>query len=115
VPRRYRAILANPLRRSDGYRRSPRIRPVASARVPAYGLTVSSTVALLAMDPLVPLMVSVKVPLFVLLLVVMVSVELFELLEVGFGLKEAVDRGGSPLTLRFTEPMNPFAGSTLTA
>jgi hypothetical protein len=33
---------------------------------------------------------------------------------VGFGLNVAVDPLGKPLTLRFTDPVNPLMGVTLT-
>jgi hypothetical protein len=74
-------------------------------------VTVSWTVVLLVMDPLVPVILSVNVPVFVLLLVVTVNVEL---LGVGLGLKETWDRGGRPLALRLTGPLNPLAGFTAT-
>jgi hypothetical protein len=64
--------------------------------------------------PLVPVMVSVAVPIGVLRFVVMVSV-LDPDPVIELGLKVAVARDGSPLTLRPTVPVNPFSAPTVTA
>ena len=63
--------------------------------------------------PLVPVIVSVFVPAGVLLAVVMVSV-LDPDPAMELGLKLAVAREGSPLTLRLTVPVNPFSAPTVT-
>ena len=55
--------------------------------------------------PLVPVIVSAKVPRGVFVLVLTVSVDV---VVVGLGLNDAVVREGSPVTLRLTEPVNPF-------
>jgi len=64
--------------------------------------------------PLVPLIVSVLVPMGVLLFVVIVSVELHEGPVADLGLKLAVERAGNPVTLKLTLPANPLSGVTVT-
>jgi hypothetical protein len=65
--------------------------------------------------PLVPVIVKVYVPVPVLLPVLTVSVEFVG--EGGSvsdaGLKVQVLRGGHPVTLRFTVPVNPFKAVTV--
>ena len=60
--------------------------------------------------PLVPVIVRVKVPVDALRLVVTVRVDGVDE-RAGFGLKEALVRFGSPLTLSVTEPLNPFTAA----
>ena len=64
--------------------------------------------------PLVPLMVSVLVPVGVLPLVVIVRVEVHDGPLADLGLKLAVERDGSPVTLRLTLPEKPLRGVTVT-
>src|SRR5260370_865286 len=62
-------------------------------------------------------MVKVNVPVGLFLIVVTVRVELEELGDVtvtGFGLKMPVLPVGKPLTLRFTVPLYPFNGVSVT-
>ena len=61
--------------------------------------------------PLVPVIVSANVPRGVFVLVLTVSVDV---VVVGLGLNDAVVREGSPVTLRLTEPVNPFNGLIVT-
>ena len=63
--------------------------------------------------PLVPLMVSVLVPVFPLGFVVTVIVELPEPVT-EFGLKLAEARDGSPLALKLTAPVKPLTGVIVT-
>ena len=62
--------------------------------------------------PLVPVMVSVKVPRFTCPFVVTVSVELD---VAGFGLNEPDERFGRPLTPSDTDPLKPLTGVIVTA
>jgi len=62
--------------------------------------------------PLVPVIVNVYVPRVVDPRVPSVSVDDD---VVGFGLNEAVERLGRPVTLRLTEPLNPFTLFTVIA
>ena len=64
--------------------------------------------------PLVPLIVRVLVPMGVLLFVVIVSVEVHEGPLADLGLKLAVERAGSPVTLKLTLPAKPLSGVTVT-
>jgi hypothetical protein len=75
------------------------------------GVVKTSTVAVCANVPLVPVMVSV--PDGPLLVVVIVSVEAPALVTAA-GLNEAVAPPGNPLTARFTVPVNPFSAAMLT-
>lgn len=77
------------------------------------GLTVRLTAAECVRVPLVPEMVSVKVPLEAVVALLQVSVEEPEppLIEVGFKLHEVPL--GTPLTLRFTVPVKPLSGLTV--
>lgn len=63
--------------------------------------------------PLVPVIVNGKLPVGVVLAVVTVKVEEPEVVT-DAGLKLAVAPVGSPLTLRFTVPVNPLVGVTVT-
>ena len=79
----------------------------------ATGLTVSTTLAECDKLPLVPVVVSVLLPLGVELAVVTVKVEEPEpLIEVGLKLALAPD--GRPLALKVMVPLNPFCGDTVT-
>jgi hypothetical protein len=62
--------------------------------------------------PLVPLIVSVRVPSALDAVVVTVRVE--EPLDSGFCEKVQVEPEGQPLTVRVTLPLKPFAGVTVT-
>ena len=75
--------------------------------------TTRSAVALWFRDPLVPEMVSVDVPAGVPAAVVTVSVAL-PAPSILAGLNEAVALAGSPLTARFTVPVNPFTAPIVT-
>jgi hypothetical protein len=76
-------------------------------------VTLRVKLVVLVREPLVPVMVRVKLPAGVLLAVVTVSVEpLPTLTEVG--LKVAVALAGSPLTLKPIEPVKPFKALVLT-
>jgi hypothetical protein len=81
---------------------------------PAVGaaVTASVTVAVRVSDPLVPLIVSVDVPVGVLAEVVTLSVELPDPLT-DAGLNEVVVPAGAPVTEKVTVPLNPFNGLTL--
>jgi len=57
-------------------------------------------------DPLVPVIVSVDGPVFVPREVLIVKMEVVPVTEAG--LKEAEEPLGSPVTLKFTVPLNPF-------
>ena len=59
-------------------------------------------------------MVSVRVPVGVLPLVEIVRVEVHDGLLAGWGLKLAVERDGSPVTLKLTLPEKPLRGVTVT-
>jgi hypothetical protein len=74
-------------------------------------LIVSVTVAVCASAPLVPLIVSVRVPRATLRWVVTVSVDV----DVWFGLNVPAARAGTSVTLRLTEPPNPLTGFTAIA
>jgi hypothetical protein len=63
--------------------------------------------------PLVPVMVSGEVPVGVVLAVVMVRVEEPDVVT-EVGLKLAVAPAGNPVTLKFTAPVNPPVGLTVT-
>jgi hypothetical protein len=63
--------------------------------------------------PLVPVMVSGEVPVGVVLAVVMVRVEEPDVVT-EVGLKLAVAPAGNPVTLKFTVPVNPPVGLTVT-
>ena len=66
-------------------------------------------------EPLVPLMVSVLVPVGVLPLVVIVRVEVHDGPLADLGVKLPVARDGSPVTLRLTLPEKPLRGVTVSA
>lgn len=76
-------------------------------------VTLRVTLVVLVSEPLVPVMVKVKLPVGVLLAVVIVSVELFPTLT-GVGLNVPVALAGSPLTLNPIEPVKPFMALVLT-
>ena len=63
--------------------------------------------------PLVPLMVRVRAPLLALRATTTESVEVPDPVT-DVGLKLAVTREPSPLTLRFTVPVNPFTAPIVT-
>src|SRR5947209_8410551 len=63
--------------------------------------------------PLAPVMVSVKVPVGALRFTLMVSIEEPDVV-MDAGLKLALVRRGSPVTLRFTVPENPEPGVIVT-
>lgn len=63
--------------------------------------------------PLVPVMVSVDVPLDELFAVLMFKVAVPDVLT-EVGLKVAVTRLGTPLTVRFTVPVKPFCAAMVT-
>jgi hypothetical protein len=63
--------------------------------------------------PLVPVMVMVNVPVGPFLSVVIVNTDVPAPLVTGFGLNEAEDLFGSPLTLRLTLPEKPLVELTL--
>jgi hypothetical protein len=83
----------------------------------AFGLTVSVTLAVWTSEPLVPVMVSVNVPVLVLAVVETVRVEV----AVGFGVTELeeseqvapVAPDGQPVMVRPTVPVNPFSAVTV--
>ena len=74
-------------------------------------VTTSVTEAVCVVVPLVPVMVNGKLPVGVVLLVVMVSVELPEVS--GVGLNVPLAPAGNPLTVRSTFPVNPPLGVTV--
>ena len=77
------------------------------------GFTTSVTFAEWDKLPLVPVTVSVKVPVAVELVVVTVKVEEpAPLIEAGLKLAEAPD--GNPLALSATDPVKPFCAPTVT-
>ncbi len=76
-------------------------------------VTFSVTVAVWTSEPLVPVIVSVGLPVGVLLVVVTVSVEDPDPLT-DVGENDAVAPLGRPLALRLTVPVNPFSAPTLT-
>jgi hypothetical protein len=77
------------------------------------GVTTRVTLAVCVSEPLVPVIVSVKVPVGVLVAVAILSVEpLPALTEVG--LNVPVAPVGSPVTLRLIEPLNPPMALVLT-
>jgi hypothetical protein len=76
-------------------------------------VTVNVTVVVCVRDPLVPVIVSVKLPVGVLAAVVTVSVELPPALT-DVGLNVPVALVGKPLTLKLTVPLNPFWALVLT-
>jgi hypothetical protein len=76
-------------------------------------VTSSVTVAVCVSAPLVPVIVSVELPVGVLPVVVTVSVEVPDPLTEA-GENDGVAPLGRPLTLRLTEPVNPFRAPTLT-
>jgi len=80
---------------------------------PLADVTLRVVVAVLVSEPLVPLMVRVKLPVGVLVAVAMVSVELLPALTEA-GLSEAVAPAGRPLTLKLTEPVKPPIALVLT-
>jgi hypothetical protein len=74
--------------------------------------TTSVTVAVWLSAPLVPVIVSVKLPVGVLVVVVTVKVLLLEpVIEVG--LNEPLAPLGSPLTPRLTVPLKPLSAVTV--
>jgi hypothetical protein len=73
-------------------------------------LTTNATVVVCVRVPLVPVIVSVEVPVGVLATVLTFNVEE---LPVGFGVKLAVAPVGRPLTLNVTWPPNPPEGVTV--
>jgi hypothetical protein len=76
------------------------------------GFTTRVTEAVCVVVPLVPVMVNGKLPVGVVLLVVIVSVELPEVS--GVGLNVPLAPAGNPLTVRSTLPVNPPLGVTVT-
>lgn len=78
----------------------------------AGAFTTNVTEAVWLSVPLVPVIVNEKLPVGVLLAVVTVRVDEPEFSEAG--LKLAVAPAGNPLTLKFTVPVNPPEGVTLT-
>jgi hypothetical protein len=76
-------------------------------------VTTSVTEAAWFSAPLAPVIVNVELPIGVLPVVVMVSVEEPELVT-DAGLNEAVAPVGNPLELRFTVPVNPFNAAIVT-
>jgi hypothetical protein len=76
-------------------------------------VTLRVTLVVLVSEPLVPVMVKVKLPVGVLLAVVIVSVEPLPTLT-GVGLNVPVALAGSPLTLNPIEPVKPFMALVLT-
>ena len=77
------------------------------------GFTTSVTLAECDRPPLVPVRVSVKVPIVVAALVVMLSVEEPEPL-IEAGAKPADAPEGRPFALNDTVPVNPFSAATFT-
>ncbi len=73
----------------------------------------SVTVVEWVVVPLVPLMVSVTGFFGALLAAVIVKVEVPDVV-MDAGLKVAVTRLGTPLTVRFTVPVNPFSAPMVT-
>ena len=73
----------------------------------------SDTCTVRDFPPPVPVIVSVRVPSLVLELVETVSVELVPVVEVGFGLNDADDLFGSPLTEKLTCGPKPFSRVTV--
>ena len=65
-------------------------------------------------EPLVPLIVSVLVPVGVLPPVEIVRVEVHDGPVADFELKLAFEREGSPVTLKLTLPEKPLSGVTVT-
>jgi hypothetical protein len=80
----------------------------------AAGFTTKVTVVVWLSEPLVPVMVSVKVPVGVLELVVTLMVLVPEPPLIGFGLNEALAPEGSPLALNVTLAVKPLSGVTVT-
>ena len=74
-------------------------------------VTTRVTEAVCVVVPLVPVMVNGKLPVGVVLLVVIVSVELPEVS--GVGLNVPLAPAGNPLTVRSTLPVNPPLGVTV--
>ena len=78
----------------------------------AAAVTTSVTVVVCVMDPLVPLIVSVELPVAVVEATVTVIVEVPEpVTEVGEN--AAVAPVGNPLAVKATEPVNPFTAVTV--
>ena len=77
-------------------------------------MTVNFTLVVRLREPLVPLTVSVRVPVGVLLLVEIVRVEVHDGPLAELGLKLGVERDGSPVTLKLTLPEKPLRGVTVT-
>ena len=87
--------------------------PGDAVRVKSAGVTFRTTVAVCVSDPLVPVIVSVELPVGVLVVVVIVRVELPDPL-IEAGLNAGVAPLGKPLvTAMFTEPPKPFRAPTL--
>jgi hypothetical protein len=76
-------------------------------------VTESVTCVLDVSEPLVPVTVSVEVPVLARVLVCTFSVE-EPPAATGFGEKEALVEPGSPLTLSWTFPVKPLLGVTVT-
>ena len=74
----------------------------------------SVTVWVCRKDPLVAVIVKVLVPAGVGFAVFTVRVEVAVAIATGFGLKLALERGGSPDTLSETEPVRPPEGVIVT-
>ena len=81
--------------------------------VGAGALTTKVTVAVWLRLPLVPVIVSVELPVGVVLAVVTVIVEEPEVVT-DEGLKLAAAPAGNPAALKLTVPVNPFNGATVT-
>jgi hypothetical protein len=76
-------------------------------------MTVSVTPAVCVRVPLVPVMVTVELPVGVLAVVVMVRVELPPGV-IDAGLNVGVAPAGRPVALKLTTPVNPFKAAALT-
>ncbi len=81
-----------------------------------FRLTWRTTAVECERDPPVAVIVSVKLPTFVAEVVVTVRVDVpFAGRLTGFGLKDALESAGRPVTDRLTLPENPLSGVTVTA
>jgi hypothetical protein len=76
-------------------------------------VTFSVTLAECVSDPLVPVILIVGLPVGVLAVVVMVSVELPDVVMY-VGAKEGEAPVGKPVAVKLTWPLNPFSAATFT-
>jgi hypothetical protein len=81
---------------------------------PPEAITFNVTMAVCVRAPLVPVMVTVELPVDVLAVVVMVRVELLPPGVIDVGLNVGVAPVGRPVALKVTAPVNPFNAVALT-